>query len=95
VPDLTSYVKAAVPYLDKASVVLILIAFVVSLLRETKADLRTHLLRAGSAAGIPYALFLVCGALDPSLVNGVSGMNLPFVFGGLALLYVSFLGATK
>jgi hypothetical protein len=76
-----------------ASVVLMLTAFVLGIVvdhrRKTDRGLIYHLGRAAAAAGIPSAVVLLFGAFRPSILCQVPGLELPIVFGGLSLLYVS------
>jgi hypothetical protein len=77
------------------SVVLMVVFFAIGVVKGPKQELIDHLLRAAAAGGIPSALVLLWDAADPSILCKVSGLELPVVFGGLSLLYVSVKHAFK
>lgn len=56
---------------------------------KNKRSLVEHLGRATAAGGVPSALILIVGAIKPSILAAVPGINLQIALGGLSLLYVS------
>jgi hypothetical protein len=56
---------------------------------HTTSGLESHLAKAGAAGSIPTALLLIYGAVDPSIIGQLSGLNVWIAAAGLALLYIS------
>jgi hypothetical protein len=80
-------------YATIASVCLVVLSFVtavaVDLRQGTASGLESHLAKAGAAGSIPTALLLIYGAIDPSVINQLSGLNVWIAAAGLSLLYIS------
>jgi hypothetical protein len=87
--------SALLPHIGTASVCLAALAFLLGAIVERGAQLQTHLQRAAAAGAVPSGLVLVYGAIDPSILSQVPGLNIPILFGGLSLLYVSLKAATQ
>ena len=86
---------ALIPFLGTASVGLAVITFALATVYDAKADLNAHLGRAAAAGAIPSGLVLIYGALEPSVLTQIQGLNVPIAFGGLSLLYVSIRAMTQ
>ena len=71
------------------SVVMSIVAFALSVKRDSAAGLPSHLTRALAAGAVPSGFMLLVGALFPALLSQIPGLNLPIALGGLSLLYIS------
>jgi hypothetical protein len=71
------------------AVVVFGVAVVVDLKYKLASGLESHMKKAAAAGTIPTALLLIWGAVDPSLISQLSGLNVPIAAAGLALLYIS------
>ncbi len=82
-----------------ASICLALVAFLIGLgldfFNKTSTPLHEHLGRAIAASGVPPAFVLICGSFKPDILIKVPGLEVPILFGGLSLLYVSFKAAFR
>jgi hypothetical protein len=89
--------KAAqvIAIVSPAAVGLVVVAFLASFALERERGLLKHLERGMAAGAFPYALVLIYGAIDPTILLQTSGINIPVVAGGLAILYVSIMGMTQ
>jgi len=86
---------ALIPHIGIASVCLAALAFLLGAIIERGAQLQTHLQRAVAAGALPSGLVLVYGAIDPTVLVQVPGLNIPILCGGLSLLYMSLKAATQ
>jgi hypothetical protein len=82
-----------------ASIIFALLGFIISITldrrRKRPSTLQQHLGRALAASGVPAGFILVCGAFRPAILLMVPGLEVSLAFGGMALIYVSYVAAFK
>jgi len=86
-------------YLELTSVVLVAAVVLWHFLKGhrngTSADPITILARAAGFAILPYALVIIYGAFDPTVLCTVPGLRVFVMVGGLSLVYVCFKSLTS
>jgi hypothetical protein len=91
--SVSAVTSSVASYVVLSSVSLVVVTFVlgvvISLFRKSNATLEDHLIKAMAAGAIPTAIVLIYGALDPSIIAQLSGLNVAIAAAGLALLYIS------
>jgi hypothetical protein len=63
--------------------------------KKKSTQLQSHLARAIAGDAVPPALVLICGALDPTILARMPGLEVPILLGGMALLSLSIVQAGR
>ena len=87
---------ALIPYYGTISACFALLAFLLGLVLDSKADIPTRVTKAGAASTLPFGLVLIYGAIDPSALSRFSELpRAPLALGGIAIVCIYYQAATR